>query len=336
MTGAVQDGAIRLGVMGCADIARRRTLPAIAETPQVRLVAVASRDPATARAVAEEHSCAAVGGYDALLDRTDLDAVYVPIPVALRRAWVERALRAGLHVLSEKPLTTNRDHAAQLVELAGSRDLVLMENLTFLHHGAHTAVAELLQDGAVGSLRGLSSDFGVPERSPDDIRYDPALGGSALLDVGVYPLRLAQLLLGPRPAVTGAVLHRDPRRGVDVGGSVLLSAPQGAVAQLGFGIGLQYRNRYTCWGTAGTLTLERAFTPPPSWTPEVRLETAAETAAIPLSPDHQFRNTLRAFAAAIREGGEPGRGRRILELAALLDDVRAAADTVDLPLPVGS
>jgi predicted dehydrogenase len=316
---------LRLGVLGCADIAWRRTLPAIAAAPSVRLAAVASRAPDKADAFAARFGCAAVYGYDRLLDRDDVDAVYVPLPVGLRRDWVGRALRTGRHVLAEKPLTTTRDHAAELVALAARRGVVLMENFTFPHHAQHARVRELIADGAVGRVRAFMSEFGVPERDPGDIRVDPALGGGALLDVGVYPLRIAQYFFGDALRVRGAVLHRDPATGVDVGGGVLLDTGAGAVVQLGFGFGLHYRNTYTHWGSDGSLRLDRAFTPPEDLRPVVHVQRQDGTAeAVECAADHQFRNTLEAFAAAVRtgRGGDP---EAVLALAGLVDRVRDAA-----------
>lgn len=323
-----RENTVRLGVLGCADIAWRRTLPAVVDDPRLELVAVASRDPEKARRFAERFDCAAITGYERLLEREDLDAVYVPLPVALRREWVSGALSRGLHVLSEKPLTTDQDGARELVELAMLHGRVLRENFAFPHHSQQTRVRELLAAGTIGRTRFLRSDFGVPARSDHDIRYDPALGGGALLDVGVYPLRIAQYFLGGELRVQGAVLHHDPSRGVDVGGAVLLTGPQGVTAQLGFGIGVQYRNSYEFWGTTGTLSVDRAFTPPESLRPVVRVRRAQEEEDVVLEADHQFANAIGSFAAAIISGQEKGAPDSVLDLARLVDEVGRAAESV--------
>lgn len=316
---------LRLGVLGCADIAWRRTLPAVSAAPSVRLAAVASRAPGKAEAFAERFGCEAVHGYQRLLDRRDIDALYIPVPVGLRREWVGRALRSGRHVLAEKPLTTDAGHATELVGLAERCGVVLKENFTFPHHAQHVRVRGLLEAGEVGRVRAFMSEFGVPERDPGDIRVDPALGGGALLDVGVYPLRIAQYFFGGRLRVRGAVLHTDPATGVDTGGGALLDTPEGTVVQLGFGFGLHYRNTYTHWGADGTLRLDRAFTPPETFRPTVQVQRQdGSSSSIEIDADHQFRNTLEAFAAAVREGRSGGE-RSVLELADLLDRVRRAA-----------
>lgn len=180
-------GPLRLGVLGCAGIAVRRMLPAFAACPDIEIAAVASRDPAKARQVAERFGCRPVHGYGELLELDDIQAVYIPLPAALHAQWTEAALNTGRHVLAEKPLTTDRQRTGELLELADTRDLVLMENVMFVHHHLHRAVRSLVADGAIGELRAFQAAFTIPPLPDGDIRYDPELGGGALADVGVYP-----------------------------------------------------------------------------------------------------------------------------------------------------
>ncbi|MFE0038601.1 Gfo/Idh/MocA family protein, partial [Streptomyces sp. NPDC059018] len=194
-------GRVRMGVLGCADIALRRMLPAIAAADSAELVAVASRDATKAQRVADRFGCAGVQGYRTLLERDDIDAVYVPLPPALHFDQVAEALCAGKHVLCEKPLCTTHAEAAELMELSRRHRRILAENFMFLHHSQHAGVRSLLDTGTVGELEVLSGSFGVPPLDPTGFRYAPSLGGGALLDVGVYPLRTAQMYLSGEPEV---------------------------------------------------------------------------------------------------------------------------------------
>ncbi|MEV0155423.1 Gfo/Idh/MocA family oxidoreductase [Micromonospora sp. NPDC050686] len=317
---------VRVGVLGCASIALRRTLPALVEAEGIELTAVASRDPAKARDVARRFGCAAGGGYDSLLERPDVDAVYVPLPTGLHAEWVGRALAAGKHVLSEKPLTVDPDTAQDLVDQAAKAGLWLMENFTFLHHSQHETVRRLVADGRVGTPRVFTARFGIPPLAPSDVRYRPDLGGGALLDVGVYPIRAAQLLLGAELQVVGAARRLDPARGVDVGGHALLCTPSGVTAELSFGFAHAYRSGYSLWGDRGRLTLDRAFTPPPTWQPVVRIDSQDRAEELTLPADHQFRNTLEVFARSILRKADFGpQGEAILRQARLVDQVRSSA-----------
>ncbi|MFD7299065.1 Gfo/Idh/MocA family protein [Streptomyces sp. NPDC059897] len=216
----------RVGVLGCASIAERRVLPALRRADGLEPVAVASRDGAKAA----RFGCRAVTGYRDLLDDPDIDAVYVPLPTGLHEEWTEYALRAGKHVLVEKPLATDARAAARLFALAREGGLVLMENLMFVHHGLHRAVRRILDEGTIGTVREMTAEFGIPQLAPDDIRWKPELGGGALLDMGVYPVRAAQMFLGGPLEVVGGARRYDTGHGVDVACSAVLVSPDGVPA----------------------------------------------------------------------------------------------------------
>ncbi|MER5964965.1 Gfo/Idh/MocA family oxidoreductase [Streptomyces sp. NPDC002057] len=327
---------LRIGVLGCADIAVRRMLPAMAALPETEVAAVASRDPEKAAAAAAPYGAAAVLGYEALLRRDDVDAVYVPLPAALHAEWTGAALRAGKHVLAEKPLTTDPESTAALLDLAEAAGLALMENVMFVHHRLHADVRALVADGVIGELRSMHASFGIPRLPESDIRHDPELGGGALGDVGVYPLRAAQHLLGDDLDVLGAHLVRGAGSRVETAGGALLATPAGVTAHIAFGMDHGYRSAYELWGSAGRLTVERAYTPPAGHRPVVRLETRTGVEERVLDADDQVRNTVAAFAAhvASARAGEPVAHDREAPLrqARLLDAVRRRAAPVR-PVP---
>jgi len=317
------DRPLRFGILGCADIGWRRTLPAMAEEPSVRIVAVASRDADKAGAFAERFGAEAVTGYGELLARDDIDAVYVPLPTGLHAEWVGRALESGRHVLAEKPLSTGGTRTTELLATAAERELLLWENLTFVHHTQHRTIRDLVAGGALGVIRSLAAVFGIPPLPAGDIRYRPELGGGALLDLGPYVAQTALLYLGPDLEVVGASRRIDEATGVDVSGAALLRAPSGATAALTFGFEHAYASMYTLWGETGRLELDRAYTPPPDREPVVRIVRQAGTEVLKLPAENQFRNSVRSFAAAIAAGEpRPMDAVNIARRAGLLDRIR--------------
>ncbi|CAI7973523.1 dTDP-3,4-didehydro-2,6-dideoxy-alpha-D-glucose 3-reductase [Frankia sp. Hr75.2] len=316
---------LRIGVLGCADIARRRTLPAIVANPDVELAAVASRDAEKARRFAEWFGGEPVVGYERLLARSDVDAVYLPLPAGLHARWIEAALRAGKHVLSEKPLTTSRDDTERLVKLADSLGLALLENFMFLVHSQHVTVRHLLDTGTIGELRTLTAQFAFPP-TPGHNRYVPESGGGALTDIGVYPIRTAMLFLGEELEVVGSTLRVDEQHGVDVSGGVLLRRPDGVTAHLTFGMEHSYRSHYELWGSSGRVAARWAYTPPPSHPPVLRIERQDRVEELTLAPDDQFSNVIAAFAARVRDDvPSPLEGQSLVTQADLVDRVRRHA-----------
>jgi NDP-hexose-3-ketoreductase len=320
---------VRFAVLGAAEIAWRRMLPAMAAVAEAEPVVVATARPGGADHFAERYGVATADGYEAALARDDVDAVYLPLPNALHARWAERALETGRHVLVEKPLATDAPAAARLTGLARSLGLTVMENMMFVRHRQHAELLRLVEAGRVGRPTTFAAAFTVPPRPDGDIRYRAELGGGALLDTGVYPIRAAQHVLGEDLEVLGAVLRDDAGRGVDLGGSALLLSGKGVTAHLEFGFDRPYRCSYEISGPGGTLRLDRAFTPPPEHHATARwIGTDGRTEDLPLGADDQFANTLRSFTAVVRRGDDGGHAAASLAQARLLDRIRDAARRV--------
>ncbi|QIS10092.1 Gfo/Idh/MocA family protein [Nocardia arthritidis] len=319
---------VTFGVLGCADIAWRRTIPALLAEPRIRLVAVASRTAERAGRFADRFGCAAVTGYQELLERPDIEAIYLPLPEMLHARWIEFALAAGKHVFAEKPMTTDARSTADLLRLADKADLVLLENYPFLHHPQHAEVRRLLDDGVLGELRGMSATFTIPPKPDTDIRYRPDLSGGAFRDIGVYPIGAALHFLGPDLETAGAVL-RQRNRDITLGGSVLLHTPAGVTAQATFGMEHTYRAEYELFGSVGSLRLDRAYTPPETWQPVIRVRRQDHDEEFTLPAAHQFAYSVRYFARAVRGevDTEPYRAFT-MRLARLLDDIYERAHRI--------
>ena len=136
---------IRIGVLGCASIAKRLVIPAIKELSlDFKLIAIASRTYQKAVEFAELFDAVPVEGYDNLINRNDIDVIYIPLPIGMHYEWILRALNAGKHVLSEKSLTTNYLDTKHIIEIARKNKLLVMENFMFKYHDQHKIVFENL------------------------------------------------------------------------------------------------------------------------------------------------------------------------------------------------
>ncbi|MGK4906488.1 Gfo/Idh/MocA family protein [Streptomyces albus] len=316
---------IGIGIIGCADIAVRRALPAIRRSP-FRLVAVASRSQEKADSVAAEAGCAAVEGYERLLELPGIDAVYLPLPNSEHAKWAQRALEAGKHVLVEKPAVSAEETAQDLVALAEERGRVVMENFAFLWHPQHGQAQSLLADGAIGALRCFSGSFGIPPTDPCGIKYQANLGGGALWEVGCYPVRAAQEYLGPSARVLGASLRLDPELGVDISGAALLGDDDGVTANCSFGLSHDYRSTYELWGSEGRLVLDWAFTASPTSRPVLRLQQKGRERQFLAPASDQFLGVFAAFHGAVRDPAARAEHHHdLVRQAGLMSRIRAHA-----------
>lgn len=317
---------VGIGVLGAADIAWRNAIPAVQRCEGLRLVAVASRGEDRARTFADTFGCDPVTGYERLLARDDVQAVYIPLPNSHHEEWAEAALAAGKHVLVEKSLTVDAGAARKLAAMAAERGLAFMENFTFLQHPQHEEVRRLVADGAVGEPRSLHASLGIPRGDRTLSRYRPELAGGTLRENGCYPLRAALLHLDDDIRVLGAHLCDDPETGVDVAGSALLVDGAGVTAHCDFGLAHAYRNTYAIWGSEGRIVLDWAFNPRPETRPVLRLERGSVREERTLPPADQFQRTFAAFARACADPTAHRRhGEDAVRQAELMEAVLRAA-----------
>lgn len=294
---------IRIGVMGCANIARRSVIPAILAVPELRLAGIASRTPDKGMEFARQFGCEFLGGYQDLLDRPDIDAIYMPLPPGLHADWASKALLAGKHLLIEKSLATSLPEAERLVALARQHRLVMMENYMFQYHAQQAVVKDILRD-SLGEIRLFRATFCFPPLPAGNFRYDKSLGGGALRDAGGYPLKACQLFMGNDLSVLSACLNFNAE-GVDIWGGAMLSASvRGACIplQIAFGFDQYYQCGIEVIGQKGRLTTSRTFTASEGFVPSARLETPDLKQEIQLPADNHFQRTLELFCRRIRTG----------------------------------
>ena len=294
---------LRLGIIGCSDIAYRRFMPAVECMDEVEVKAVAEEyAPQKLEQFCGTYSLEGETSFEKMLDRKDIDAVYIPQPPALHYQWARKALERGKHVLIEKPSTTSSTESAELVKLAESRGLALHENYMFQYHSQIKRIQEIIRAGRIGEVRLLRADFGFPLRSKGDFRYSKALGGGALLDAGGYTLKLASLFLGPSLKVNASRLNYLPGYEVDMYGNAVLSNDDGVVCQVAFGMDCAYRCSFEAWGSRGNLRTDRIFTAPADFVPAIVIETAEGKEKISLEADHHFRHSIEEFCREVGDG----------------------------------
>lgn len=293
---------IRVGILGCASIAKRSLAPAFAAHPLFELVAIASRTPEKASEFASQYG-AVPCAYNELAVCDDVDLVYCPLPTGLHYEWVEKCLQNKKHVLCEKSLAINYDQVKDLVEIARANGCFLMESFQFRFHPQNLYVKKLLSENAIGEIRGLDVKFGFPP-FPDgakNIRYSKVLGGGALLDSGAYTVKATTYLLGDDFQVKMAMCGKHADCDVDLDGHLWLQSSAGLVSKTTYGFHNYYQCGYEIWGEKGKITTTRAFTAKPDFSAEVKLETANGTKIEKFQADH-FAFMLDHIAKQVKDG----------------------------------
>lgn len=312
---------IRIGVMGCASIAYRSVIPAILTLKeQFELVAVASRTEEKARQYASQFNCEAIVGYDELLQRADIDAIYMPLPTGLHQEWILKCLHSGKHVYAEKSIAMNFTDAAEIVSLAKWKNLALMEGYMFRYHAQHQKVFELLDSGIIGEIRQFSASFGFPPLALDNFRYDPLVGGGALMDCAGYTVSASSFILRQSLEVKAASIYYN-ERGTSLYGSAFLEGNKKVGVSLAFGFDNYYQCNYSIWGSLGKIYLKKAFTPKADETTTVELELPGDTTCFTIAPDNHFVHIFEKFHQLILGAGREDCYRQILEQSRMLSEI---------------
>ena len=255
--------ALRWGVLSTATIARTKVIPGLRRSERGEVVAIASRDAGLAERVASQLDIpTAHGSYDALLADQSVDAVYIPLPNHLHAEWTIAAVRAGKHVLCEKPLAVTSADAERMAAAAEEAGVLLMEAFMYRHHPSWVAARRLLAEGRIGRLVSVQSWFSYFNEDPANIRNILESGGGALLDIGCYCVNLSRMLFDAEPVRVRAAIRRDPLNGTDVVTAVILEFADG-IADFTCSTRAEDDQRVDIYGTTGRISIEIPFNIPP-------------------------------------------------------------------------
>lgn len=252
---------IRVGILGAGNIAERWMFDAHT-VAEAEIVCVAAREAARAQAFAQRWRIPnAVGGYEALVARPDVDVVYVATPHPMHREHAMLAMRARKHVLCEKPVAMNGRQLRDMIACAKECGVFFMEAMWTRFFPATMRARELLAEGAIGDLRAVHAQFAFrAEADPRSRLFDAALGGGALLDVGCYPIAFALDMFGCAPeAVSGVATMGET--GVDEQNVMSLRFPGGGVAMLMSAVRTAAPVEAVLYGTEGSLRIPDFYHP---------------------------------------------------------------------------
>ncbi|MBZ9764183.1 Gfo/Idh/MocA family oxidoreductase [Mesorhizobium sp. CA8] len=211
----------RWGVLSTAKIGREQLLPAIVESENGVLSAIASRDLSKAKALGERFGARhAFGSYEELLASKEVDGVYIPLPTSQHVEWTAKAIEAGKHVLVEKPLALDAKDIPPLIKLRDEKKVLVCEAFMVVYHPQWIKVRDLIAGGAIGRLRHVQGAFSYYNVDPKNMRNQLDLGGGALPDIGVYPTVSTRFSTGKEPIRVQANIERDKSFGTDIYSSI--------------------------------------------------------------------------------------------------------------------
>jgi len=298
------DGAVKWGFLSTADI-NDKLLPGADASPDVDVVAVASRDLERARAYADERGIErACGSYDELFADPEVEAVYISLPNSMHVEWSIRALEAGKHVLCEKPLSRHPEDVERAFDAAEKAERILMEAFMYRHNPQTRLLVELVESGAIGRLRLVRAAFSFPLEDTSNVRLNAELEGGGLMDVGCYCVSASRLLAGEPESVYGEQV--PAASGVDELFTGSLRFPNGVLAEIDCGLVLPVRDELEAIGEEGSIFLDDPWH---CRKPVLEVRKENDTERVELEPEDSYRLQLENMSAAVRGQAEPLLGR---------------------------
>jgi len=307
------DRALRWGILGSAAIAREEVGPAIVSSSSGVLLAVASRGQNRADSFAAELGAErSYAGYELLLHDPDIDAVYVPVPNALHASWVVAALKAGKHVLCEKPLGVDLTEVSRMRAAARRHGRLLVEGLMHRHNPRTRRLISIVRQGAIGRVRLVRSTYGydafaagATSEVSADIRFRPALGGGVLADLGSYCVDAILAYVPSSPREVHSIVRRHRKTGVDTTVTGSVAFRNGAAADFYCTFEAPIGSVIEIAGDRGSIVVPDAFRVPADRPTRIQVTVNSSEVVETFPPCNQYREQVDSFARAVRGAAPP-------------------------------
>ena len=297
---------IRWGVISTANIGKGRVIPAIQQSKNGRVTAVASRTLEKARAFADENKIpTAYGSYEELIASPDVDAIYIPVPNSEHAQWSIRCAEAGKPTLCEKPLASNAAEAQSMVDAFKQRNVLFAEAFMYRFHPQTERVKQMIAEGMVGEIRTMQSTFNFAARHEDDIRLNKALVGGSLMDVGCYCINVMRLMLDSEPSEVHALARIGAQSQVDESLSAVMAFPNGVLTHFDSSLRTYFTHNYEIRGTKGRISVEQGFVMPKDSETQIRYWHGDSYQEIYVPPANSYTLMAEDFADALINNRPP-------------------------------
>jgi predicted dehydrogenase len=294
------ENRVRWGILGTANIALAKVIPAMQRSEWCEIAAIASRDLSKAKAAAGElNSPNAYGSYEELLADDSIEAIYNPLPNNLHVAWTVKAAEAGKHVLCEKPIALTAAEARTLIEVRNRAGVRIQEAFMVRTHPQWLETRRLIHSGRIGSLRSITGFFSYNNPDPTNIRNQLELGGGALMDIGCYPITISRFMYETEPRRVLGFIERDNANGTDTLTSAVLDFPNGH-STFTCSTRLAPYQRMIFMGTEGRIEVLIPFNAPNDRPTQILIDD--EIIEFPICDQYEIQGSL--FSQAIRENRE--------------------------------
>jgi predicted dehydrogenase len=300
---------VQWGVLGVAEIAVKKVIPAMQRGEWSEVKAIASRDLKRAQQTAKQLGIPkAYGSYEELLADPEIEAIYNPLPNHLHVPWSIKGAEAGKHVLCEKPISMTAEEALLLLKVRDRTGVKIEEAFMVRTHPQWRSAVEQIQAGKIGKVRSISGCFSYNNRDPKNIRNIRDYGGGGMMDIGCYLIFTSRFVFGEEPTKVFGVIEEDPELHTDVLSSGVLYFPSGHSVFTCSTQVVPYQ-KVQIFGTEGRIEIEIPFNAPPDRPCRISIDDGADPSGrsaqvVELKTADQYTIQGDLFSESIREGTE--------------------------------
>ena len=316
---------LKIGAIGCSDVAKRQFFPAINSSQLANVEYIGSRSLKKAEEWAKKYGCSKFGTYDDVID-SNIDAVYISLPIGLHEEWTLKAAKAGKHVLCEKSSTTSYESAKKMVKTGKENNIRILEEFAFRFHPQHEQIRELICR-EIGELHNFYGIYGFPLPLEDNIRWKKELGGGVLNDVSCYPIYASRLVFQSEPISVLSHLEFDKKFDVDKSADVILKYPNEKTAFVSSGFNNYYQSKYSVWGSKARISTKRAYAVPRDYKTSIYLDKNDKISETIIPPVNQFAIMFDIFCNVITNNIKNPYDfeNDLLEQAKLMESIRISS-----------
>ena len=316
---------VHFGIIGCSSIAEKSTIPALIKTKEAKLQMIGSRSLAKAKRFSDKFSCDSYGNYEEVLERSDIDTVYISLPIGLQEKWVIKSAKAGKHILCEKSIITSSKSAKKIISECNKNKVRILEAFAFRFHPQHKRVEKIILQNRLGKLFSFYGKFGfILYPSTNNFRFSQDLGGGALYDVGCYLINSNRMIFQNEPIRVTCKLNFDKSTGVETNGVVLMEYPHNKIGVGIFGYDLSFQSTYEVWGSKGSINVGWAFNIKKNSSAKINLRIQNSLKRFNIKAANQTKLMLENFCKTLKNShnAEYNFENEILSQAKVMDAAR--------------
>jgi hypothetical protein len=317
--------SLKVGLIGCANTALKNFLPSI-EFSNTELGFIASRSLIKAEEWAERFQSKKFGNYDEIIE-SDVDMIYMPLPVGLHEEWIIKAAESGKHILCEKSAVTSFESAKKIIDICKKNHVRILEAFSYRFHPQHEYVKQLIKN-EIGVLQNFIGRFSFSAPPKENIRWNKKLGGGVLNDAACYPISACRMLLEQEPNSVFSNLMLDSKLEVDTNAEIFFKFSNGKSAFILSGFDSYYQSRYEIVGNKGKISTNRAYAVPSNYTVNTFFEKDDKSFEKKFSDVNQFGLMFEEFCNVISNKKENSFGFEmdLLEQAKVMEAVRISSN----------